>query len=335
MPDPTPQTQAMTAPPKREPLAHLKNLLDASRPSMAAVIPKHLTPERLIKVALVAVSKTPALMAADPMTIVHSVMQAAQLGLDPGGALGSAYLVPFRNRKTGRQECQLIVGYRGLIDLARRSGQIESVEARPVYENDAFEVSFGTDTHIHHKPCLDGDPGALRFVYSVAWLKDTPRPVVEVMNRTQIEKIRRRSKAGEDGPWVTDYDEMSRKTVVRRISKYLPLSPELATALELAGVARETEDGGAILPMPGVEITMAEDQSAAGPGEVVTAAGEIVDAAVVGTSEATPAPGAPASAPDAATAAPTEPATRGGRIAQKAREAAAKAATDPSQPTLV
>lgn len=323
-------TQAMTAPAKREPLAHLKNLLDASRSSMAAIIPKHLTPERLIKVALVAVSKTPALMQAEPMTVVHSVMQAAQLGLDPGGALGSAYLVPFRNKKTGRLECQLIVGYRGLIDLARRSGQIESVEARVVYENDAFDVSYGTDTFIKHRPCVDGEPGPLRFVYAVAWLKDTPRPVVEVMTRAQIEKIRKRAQAGENGPWVTDYDEMARKTVVRRVSKYLPLSPELATALELSGVSREAE--GEILPMPGVEIEMAADQSAAGPGEAVTATGEIVDAAVVATAPAeTPAP----SAPEAATTAPAEPSTRGGRLAQKAREAVAKAAADPTQPTLV
>lgn len=303
-------TPASSLAPKREPLAHLKNLLDAARPSMAAVIPKHLTPERLIKVALVAVSKTPALMEAEPMTVVQSVMQAAQLGLDPAGALGSAYLVPFRNHRTGRQECQLIVGYRGLLDLARRSGQIESVEARIVYEADAFKVRFGTDTTIEHIPCVDGDPGNLRFVYSVAWLKDSPRPVVEVMTRAQIEKIRRRSKASESGPWVTDFEEMARKTVVRRIAKYLPLTTELATALELAGVGHD--GGGDILPMPGVEVQMAPDQSAAGPGEVVTIDGEVVETPAA---EATPAP-----EPDA-------PKSRAARIAEKARASA--------QPTLV
>lgn len=299
--------------PKREPLSHLKNLLEAARPSMAAVIPKHLTPERLIKVALVAVSKTPALMDADPMTIVQSVMQAAQLGLDPAGALGSAYLVPFRNHKTGRQECQLIVGYRGLLDLARRSGQIDSVEARPVFENDSFEVSFGTDTFIKHRPFLDGEPGKLKFVYGVARLKGTPLPVVELMTRAQIEGIRRRAKASESGPWVSDFDEMARKTVIRRLAKYLPLTTELATGLELAGISAD-DRAGDILPMPGVEIQMAPDQTAAGPGEVVTAAGEIIEDA------------GPPLVPEVVTPAqpePDAPKSRASQIAAKAKAAAA------------
>jgi recombination protein RecT len=318
-------TRPSSAPPaaiaKRDPLDKLKNLFEAARPSMLAVIPKHLTPERLIKVALVAVSKTPALMAADPMTVVQSVMTAAQLGLDPAGVLGSAYLVPFRNRKTGNAECQLIVGYRGLIDLARRSGQIDSIEARPVFENDAFEVSFGTDTYIKHRPCLDGDPGALRFVYAVARLKDTALPVVELMTRAQIEKIRRRSKSGDDGPWVNDYEEMARKTVVRRISKYLPLSTELATALELSGVADDRGTGDIMaLPMnlsptPAASVTL----EAAGPaGEVITAT--VVEVPEDGPEDAPEAPSpAPGPTPDPTPAAPT---ARARKIAEKARQAA-------------
>jgi len=326
----TAPNETALAPSRREPLGHLKNLLDAARPSMAAVIPKHLTPERLIKVALVAVSRTPALMQADPMTVVQSVMQAAQLGLDPAGVLGGAYLVPFRNSKTGRQECQLIVGYRGLLDLARRSGQIESVEARVVREADHFKVRFGTDTAVEHVPCIDGDPGALRFVYGVAWLKDTPRPVVEVMTRAEIEKIRRRAKAGESGPWVSDYDEMARKTVIRRLAKYLPLTTELATGLELSGISHDTAE---IVALPGVEVTPAPDQSAAGPGEVVTVTGEVVEATAL------PAQASSAAVEASTPASPEEPAplaapaSRAGRIAAKARAAASAPAVP--QPDLI
>lgn len=230
-----PQNTAMTQRPNGRTLA---DLLESRKPAMQAVLPRHLTAERLIKIAMVAVSKTPRLMECAPETVLQSVMTAAQLGLDCGGALGQAYLVPFkRNTKDengrwqSRYECQLILGYRGMIDLARRSGQISSIEARVVWENDTFELEYGIETSMKHKPVLDGDPGDLRLVYAVAHLKDGGTQI-EIMTRAQIDAVRRRSKAGDDGPWVTDYPEMARKTVVKRLFKYLPVSVELAEAIE-------------------------------------------------------------------------------------------------------
>jgi recombination protein RecT len=216
----------------------LGDLLERKKASMAAVLPKHLNPDRLIKIALVAVSRSKKLMEATPYSVLQSVMTAAQLGLDCGGALGSAYLVPFnRNQKDegGRWlktvECQLIIGYRGMIDLARRSGQISSIEARVVWENDKFDIKYGMETTFTHIPTLEGDPGKLRLVYGVAKLKDGGTQF-ELMTRAQIDAVRSRSKSKDDGPWVTDYPEMARKTVVKRLFKYLPVSVEMAEAVE-------------------------------------------------------------------------------------------------------
>jgi recombination protein RecT len=234
----------------------LRSLLEAAKPSMSQVVPKHVTPERLVKLALVAASRTPLLLQCEPKSIVQGVMTAAQLGLDCGGVLGSAYLVPFKNTKNGgRYEAQLIVGYRGLVDLARRSGEIETIEAHVVYAHDSFEVAYGLDPVLRHVPCLTGDAGDPILVYAIARLKDGGRQV-EVMTRAEVERIRSRSRAGSSGPWVTDWSEMARKTVVRRLCKYLPLSPELADAL----VADEKVEGSASVELVPVEEPVGEEE---------------------------------------------------------------------------
>jgi recombination protein RecT len=217
----------------------LKTMLERAKLSMSMVVPRHVTPERLIKLALVAASRTPRLLECTPESIVQGVMSAAQLGLDVGGVLGSAYLVPYKNKKTDRYEAQFIPGYRGLIDLARRSGSIESIEARVVKEKDLFEFEYGLNPKLRHVPSNDDSPGPTVRAYGIAKLKDGGVQV-EVMTIAQLNLIRSRSRAKDDGPWVTDTDEMYRKTVVRRLFKYLPVSVELATALELEDRA---EDG--------------------------------------------------------------------------------------------
>lgn len=202
---------------------------------MALALPRHITADRLARVALTEVRKNPALAHCDQHSFLGAIMTCAQLGLEPGGPLGHAYLVPFENRKAGRTEVQFIVGYRGMIDLARRSGQIVSIEARPVYEGDQFEVSLGLDSALRHVPDYDNPnrthPDKLRFVYAVAKLKDGGVQF-EVMSRREVEAVRAQSKAGTSGPWVTHFEQMALKTVVRRLFKWLPVSVELATAIE-------------------------------------------------------------------------------------------------------
>jgi recombination protein RecT len=215
-----------TAIKKHEPSAQelLKHDLERASGALASMLPKHVTVERLIKVVLSATARNQSLLKCSRMSIIRAVMQSAELGLELGGLLGEAYLVPYKGDAT------CIVGYRGLIKLARQSGQIHSIGARVVHANDAFSVNLAEE-RIEHRPDMGGDPGPLVAVYAIARFRDGGQQV-EVMSRAQVDAIRSRSKAASSGPWVTDYEEMARKTVVRRLSKYLPLSPELQSALE-------------------------------------------------------------------------------------------------------
>ncbi len=200
---------------------------------MALALPKHVTADRLARVALTEVRRNPALGRCDQHSFLGALMLCAQLGLEPGGPLGHAYLVPFENRKAGRTEVQFILGYRGMIELARRSGQIVSIEARAVYPDDKFECRFGLESDLVHVPDWESQnrtPDKLRFVYAVAKLKDGGVQFV-VLSRRDIEAARAASKAG-SGPWQTHFEEMAMKTAVRRLFKWLPISIELAQAIE-------------------------------------------------------------------------------------------------------
>lgn len=199
--------------------------------SIKAVLPKHLTPDRVAKMALVAANRTPRLLECTTASVCKALMTASELGLDCSGTLGSGYLVPYRNSKINAYECQFIPGYRGLIDLARRSGQILRIEAHVVYAQDEFVCEHGLEPKLVHKPYLKADRRhEIVCVYAIGELKDGSKQM-EVMTLAEVDAIRKRSKAGNDGPWVTDYAEMARKTVVKRLCKYLPLSAELEKAI--------------------------------------------------------------------------------------------------------
>ena len=230
-------------PAKRRPDTIAGLLTDPSiKAQIALALPKHMTAERLARIALTEVRKTPALAKCDQASFLGAIMQCAQLGLEPGGALGHAYLLPFENRKKGITEVQFIVGYRGMIDLSRRSGQIMSIEARAVYEADQFDVRLGLNSDQVHVPAWDAqDRGPLRFVYAVAKLKDGGTQF-EVMSRVEVERVRAKSRAANNGPWVDHFEEMAKKTVIRRLFKYLPVSIELAQAVALD---EQAEDGRA------------------------------------------------------------------------------------------
>lgn len=222
-------------------LNSVKALIEASKGAIASRLPKHITADRITKVALTAINKTPKLLQCTRESLMLSIMTAAELGLEPGGALGEGYLVPYGN------VCQFIPGYRGMISLARRSGQIISIEAHVVHEGDAFDCSLGLDPRLVHTPDWDAaEDGKLKFVYAVAKLKDGGVQF-EVMSKAAVNAIRARSKASGSGPWVTDYEEMARKTVIRRLFKYLPVSVEMAQALDLQAGAEAGEFVGATI----------------------------------------------------------------------------------------
>lgn len=217
-------TNAAIEKPKPRHVGHtIKTLLEANASELQKVLPKHLTLDRLLKVALYCIEKTPKLQECSPQSLIACIKQCAELGLEPGGALGLAYLVPYKST------CTLIIGYRGLIELARRSGKLAQIEAHVIHANDEFKVEFGLEPILRHVPKLDGDEGAPKAVYCVARMSDGSKHV-EVMTWAAVLGIRSRSQSRNDGPWTTDLEEMARKTVVRRAAKYLPLSAELADA---------------------------------------------------------------------------------------------------------
>lgn len=209
----------------------MRDMLQARLAAFRDVIPRHLSAERLVRVACSAASRQPLLLQCTPASFLQGFMLAAQLGLEPNGPMGHAYLIPYRNGKTGQYEAQFQVGYRGLVDLARRSGQIVSIEAHCVYANEKHRVVYGLETVLEHEPLLSGDRGPFLAVYAVAHLKDGGVQA-EVMTLADINAIRKRSRSGDSGPWVTDFGEMARKTVIKRLCKSLPISVELASALE-------------------------------------------------------------------------------------------------------
>lgn len=214
-------------------------LVERLKPQLALALPRHMTAERMARIVLTDMRRVPKLMECTPQSLAGAIMASAQLGLEPGNGLGHAYLLPFDKRaKVGGQwqtvatECQIIIGYRGMIDLARRSGQIVSLSARVVHERDHFTYRYGLDETVEHVPHAGEPPGAMTFVYAVAKLKDGGVQF-EVMSRAEVEAIRAKSKAGSSGPWVDHFEEMAKKTAIRRLFKYLPVSVEMSRAVTM------------------------------------------------------------------------------------------------------
>ncbi|KJH55767.1 recombination protein RecT [Bacillus haynesii] len=194
------------------------------QPELQKALPKHITPERITRIVLTTIRNNPALQECSPGSLLGAVMQSAQLGLEPG-LVGHCYFVPFWNNKEKRREVQFIIGYKGMIDLARRSGHIQSIYAYTVHEADKFVYELGLHPKLIHKPAT-GQRGEMTHVYAVAHFKEGGYQF-EVLTKHDVENVRNRSKSKDNGPWITDYEEMAKKTVVRRLWKYLPISIEI------------------------------------------------------------------------------------------------------------
>lgn len=191
--------------------------------SISEVVPKHMTPERMVKVGLMALNRTPKLAQCSRDSFLQAMMDCSSLGLEPDGR--RCHLIPYGNT------CQLIIDYKGLIELAKRSGEVSIWKAETVKENDSFTWVNG---QVNHEIDFRTDRGGLQCVYSIVQTKDGEVDT-EVMTLAEVESIRSRSKSGNAGPWKTDFEEMAKKTVIRRHSKRLTLSPEFQSALEKDG----------------------------------------------------------------------------------------------------
>jgi recombination protein RecT len=215
------------------PIQEFQKVIAEKKTAIGSRLPAHMAhlADRITKIAIMSAIKNPAILECKRESVIMSIMQAAELGLEPGGALGEGYLVPYSVK--GVKTCQFIPGYRGLISLARRSGQIVSIEAHLVREGDEFDFELGLAPKLVHKPNLSEPTSKnIRAAYAVARLVGGGVQY-EMMLKAEVDAIRARSKSGDFGPWSTDYGEMARKTVVRRLFKYLPVSVEMTKALEL------------------------------------------------------------------------------------------------------
>lgn len=212
---------------------NIGQFLKSKEKQFQAALPKHLNVDRLLRIALTEITKTPKLKLCTVSSLLGAILQCSQFGLEPGNGLGLAYLIPYENRKKNIYTCQFMLGYRGMIDLAMRSGDILSISAHPVYKQDHFKQQRGLIEILEHVPNLDGtfENKDIICAYAVAHSKEGGH-AFEVMPIKKIEETRKRSRAANDGPWVTDYADMCRKTPIRKLFKFLRVSIELREALE-------------------------------------------------------------------------------------------------------
>lgn len=235
-------------------LSAMSGLMQFGREKFMAAMPEGsgCTVDGIIQSALLAANKNQKILLCTEESIYQSVLTTCRLGLDCSGVLGIAYLVPYK------RECTLIIGYRGLTDLARRAADAVRIDSQVVYGGDEIDVKLGTDAHVHHKPDLQNARKAEDIIgcYAVAHLRGSDVPMVEWMSRDEVNRIRARSPSCDQGPWVTDTGEMIRKTPLRRIIKRLPIS--VVEAGKVLAEAIEHDNSTTGLADRGAEVSAAD-----------------------------------------------------------------------------
>jgi len=193
-------------------------------------LPSGITPERFMRIVLSALSANPRLAECSPQSFLGAMMTAAQLGVEPNTPLGQAYLIPYHNKKTGRVECQFQLGWKGLVDLAYRGGEVNVIQSQVVCENDCFEYAFGLEPLLRHVPAK-ADRGAATNVYALFKTKEGGYGF-DVMTLDEIRThANRYSQTVSSGPWATNFEEMAKKTVLKRVLKLAPLKSDTARAM--------------------------------------------------------------------------------------------------------
>jgi len=232
-----------------KPQKTLAEFVHEHQKDFAMVLPKHMSADRLVRLSVGALRTTKGLASCSLTSFASSIMACSILGLEPNTPLGHAYLIPFKNK--GVLECQLIIGYKGLIELMNRSGVVSSVRSIPVFEGDEFEYELGLHADIKHRPSTDQtrgtDPTKLTHVYPVVKLREAGMdPIWDVLNRGQIEARRNRSPAAKSGtsPWLTDYIPMALKTGIRQIATWVPSSSERTLPIAQAVAYEDAHERG-------------------------------------------------------------------------------------------
>lgn len=219
----------------------MKDYIRSMEGEIAKALPSVITPERFTRITMSALSANPDLQQTTPQSFMGAMMTAAQLGLEPNTPLGQAYLLPFKNK--GVLECQFQLGYRGLIDLAYRSGEVQIIQAHEVCENDQFEFSFGLDPQLKHVPARE-NRGEPTHYYAMFKTRDGGYGF-EVMSVADIRAHAKKfSKAYSSGfsPWATNFSEMAKKTVLKKVLKYAPLKSDFLREIAADGTVKESID---------------------------------------------------------------------------------------------
>ena len=224
------QNEKQTAVAQTEKPKNVKELLEARMGEIQKVLPSVITPQQFLRLALNALQNTPHLMECTMQSFYGAIMQCAQLGLKPN-VNGEAYLIPFFNNKKKAYECQFLTGYKGLMLLARRSGEIASIDAQTVYENDTFDLSFGFEPTLIHKPYLKGERGNPIGFYAALILKDGGKTAYYMTVEDAKSYGKRYSKTYNAGPWQTDFEAMAKKSCLRQVLKYAPMSTDVDSAV--------------------------------------------------------------------------------------------------------
>ena len=220
----------------------VKDLLEKNKDLIGQALPKHMTSERMLRCALTAYTTNPGIKECYIPSLIGGIVQCAIMGLEPNTPLGHAYLIPFKNKKKGRTDVQVIFGYAGLIDLMRRSGEMVSINAGVVREGDVFEFEYGLEEKLRHVPS-GGIYGKILYFYAYAILKNGGKQFA-VMTKADVDSVMSKTQSGgKYGPWRDYYEEMGKKTAIRRLAKYMPKSIELATAIQMdeAGDAQKPQ----------------------------------------------------------------------------------------------
>ena len=214
---------------EKKPNKTIYEIIKAGEKQFAAALPKHLNSERFTRIAITTIRQNPKLAECNAESLLGSLMTIAQLGLEPG-VLGQCYLIPFNNNKLGTIECQFQLGYKGMIELLRRTGQLSDIYAYTVYSNDEFDIEYGLDRTLKHKPAFTNPEGRGEIVgfYSVAILKDGTR-AFEYMTRKEVIEHEEKYRKGnfKNEIWNKNFEEMSLKTVTKKMLKWLPISVEM------------------------------------------------------------------------------------------------------------
>lgn len=234
----------------------LRDYIKQMEGEIAKALPTVITPERFTRMVLTALSTDKKLELCTPQSFLGAMMTAAQLGLEPNTPLGQAYLIPYKNK--GVLECQFQIGYKGLIDLAYRSGEVEIIQAQVVYENDEFDYELGLDPKLKHKPAKE-NRGKPIYYYAIFKTKSGGYGF-EVMSIHDIKVHAQKysqSYSSEYSPWQKNFDEMAKKTVLKRVLKYAPLKSDFVRAIAVdETVKKEISDD--MYTVPAVELDETE-----------------------------------------------------------------------------